>query len=139
MTETIFTKIISGKLPASFIYRDDQVSAFLDIQGVNPGHTLVVPNKPVALFQNVDPETARHMFTIAQNIAKKLRSGIVKCDDINLLMSDGPVAGQEVPHCHLHVIPRIKGDSLRFGYEREPWDESRREEMAELAEKLKLK
>jgi len=136
--ETIFTKIIAGKIPASFVYQDERVSAFLDIQGVNPGHTLVIPNTPAALFQDVDPETAKHMFAVAQQIATKLRSGIVKCDDINLLMSDGPAAGQEVPHCHLHVIPRIKGDSFRFGYKREPWDESKREGMAELAKKLKI-
>lgn len=115
--DCVFCKILSGELPASVVFEDDLVSALLDIQPVNPGHTLVIPNQHAELFADLAPEMLGRMMAIAQRVAEALRASDLRCDGVNLFLADGTVAGQEVPHVHLHVIPRYAGDGfgLRFG------------------------
>jgi histidine triad (HIT) family protein len=98
------------------VYHDDRCSAFLDIQPVNPGHLLVVPNQHAASLADLDEETGTHMFRIAQRLAQALRGIGVRCEGVNLFLADGEAAFQEVFHVHLHVIPRFTGDGfgLRF-------------------------
>ncbi|MGK7874228.1 MAG: HIT family protein [Xenococcaceae cyanobacterium] len=114
---TIFSKIIKGEAPASFVYRDEKVSAFMDIQPINPGHVLVIPNKEVAFLADLDEDTGTHLFRIGHRIAKALRNSGLKCEGVNMFLSDGEVAMQDVFHVHLHVFPRFKGDGfgLQFG------------------------
>ena len=109
---TIFSKILSGEVEGSFVYRDDLVSAFLDIQPINPGHTLIVPNKEIASLNELDETTAGRMFNVGREIGEAIRNSGLKCEGINLLLSDGEAAGQEVPHVHLHVVPRFSGDGF---------------------------
>ena len=89
----------------------------MDIQPVNPGHVLVIPKAHTEQLSKLDPDIGAHMFKIAIRIAEAVRNSGVKCDDVNLHLADGKVAGQEVFHVHLHVIPRFKGDGfgLKFG------------------------
>ena len=114
---SIFTKILNGSAPGSFVYRDERVSAFMDIQPVNPGHVLVVPNKEVPYLSDLDDETAAHLFRIARRIAVALRNSGLKCEGVNMFLADGEAAGQEVFHVHLHIFPRYEGDGfgLKFG------------------------
>ncbi|BAZ37688.1 putative Hit-like protein involved in cell-cycle regulation [Calothrix sp. NIES-4101] len=136
MNDSIFSKIIRGDAPGSFIYRDETVSVFLDVEGLNPGHCLVVPNQPATCLAELNPETGKHIFLIAHRIANLYRTGAVacvKCEGVNLWLSDGEVAGQEVFHVHLHVVPRFAGDSLTITYDAELWDESRRSQLDEIA------
>ena len=114
MNETIFSKILAGEAEASFVYQDELVSAFLDIDPINLGHTLVIPNQPAASLAELNDETAARMFNVARRIAATIRKSDIPCDGINLLLADGEAAGQEVFHSHLHVIPRIYGDGFRF-------------------------
>lgn len=115
--DCIFCKILSGELEVSMIYQDDCCTAFLDHQPVNPGHTLVVPNRHASNLAELDEEDGARMFRVAQRLAAALRKSGVKCEGVNLKLADGEVAGQEVFHAHLHVIPRYVGDGfgLRFG------------------------
>ena len=136
---SIFSKIISGQLPASFLYLDAVISVFLDVHGVNPGHCLVVPNEEVVSLTELPEETGKHMFAVAHKIAKAYRSGVIECEGVNIWISDGEVAGQEIPHVHLHVVPRVKGDSLNIEHQSKAWDESRRSELEEIAIKIKTK
>ncbi|MBE0636430.1 HIT family protein [Candidatus Bipolaricaulota bacterium] len=121
MRSCVFCKMLADEMPASFVYRDVRVSAFLDIQPVNPGHLLVVPNEHVAELGELPVATANAMMEIAQRLAQALRSTQLLCEGVNLFLADGKVAGQEVAHVHLHVIPRSAGDGfgLRFGPEYE--------------------
>lgn len=137
MSNSIFSKIIGGEIPGSFVYRDDLVSVFLDIQGVNPGHCLVVPNEEATCLAELNPETGKHLFSVAHQIANSYRAGAIECEGVNLWISDGEVAGQEVPHVHMHVVPRRLGDSLSIRYDAEPWDESQRPQLDELATKIR--
>jgi len=116
MTGCIFCQIAAGELPASFVYQDDRVSAFLDIQPVNPGHLLVVPHRHAETLGELSPDVVGHMMTVAQRLMLRLHDADVRCEGINLFLAEGAVAGQEVDHVHLHVIPRFTEDGfgLRF-------------------------
>ena len=115
--DCIFCRILVGELPATFIFRDDEIAAFMDIQPVNPGHVLVIPARHATYLADLDPPTAGRLMQEAQRIAAAIRGSGVKCEGINLFLADGEAAMQEVFHVHLHVIPRFAGDGfgLRFG------------------------
>ncbi len=115
--QCIFCEIVAGRSPATFIYSDEGCSAFLDIQPVNPGHTLVIPNAHAAFLADLDTALGGQMFTVGQRVAAALRQSGVRCEGVNLFLADGEAAMQEVFHVHLHVIPRFTGDGfgLKFG------------------------
>jgi diadenosine tetraphosphate (Ap4A) HIT family hydrolase len=89
----------------------------MDIQPINPGHILVVPRRHAANLAELDPQDGARLFQAAQKVAGGLRMSGLPCEGVNLFLADGEVAGQEVFHVHLHVLPRYAGDGfgLRFG------------------------
>ncbi|MCI2425051.1 HIT family protein [Candidatus Acetothermia bacterium] len=111
MTDCIFCRIIRGEIPASYVYQDELVSAFMDIQPVNPGHLLIVPNTHASSLADLDSKLGPHIFQVAMRLAAGLRGSTVQCEGVNLYLADGKAAGQEVFHIHLHVIPRFSGDN----------------------------
>jgi histidine triad (HIT) family protein len=107
----VFCEIVAGRLPASFVYTGDDVVAFLDIRPLTRGHLLVIPRQHAGRLETLDPQPAARMFTVAQRLAVALRrSGF--CAGTNLFLADGVLAGQEVFHVHLHVIPRSQRDGF---------------------------
>lgn len=133
----MFSKIISGEFEGSFVYKDDIVSAFLDLHPINPGHVLVVPNKEISNLNDLDDQTAAHIFNVGRKIAKAIRKSGIDCEGINLLLSDGEVAGQEVFHVHLHVVPRKTNDGFGFKYQSPSFEKAERSTLDEVAEKIK--
>jgi histidine triad (HIT) family protein len=117
MSDCIFCRILAGELPATFLHRDEQVAAFMDIQPVNPGHLLIVPVKHGAGLGDIDASTAARLMEVAHSMTAALRASGLRCEGVNLFLADGEAAMQEVFHVHLHVFPRWKGDGfgLRFG------------------------
>jgi histidine triad (HIT) family protein len=113
----IFCEILAGREEASVVYRDARATAFLDIQPVNPGHTLVVPNEHAGSLAELNAETGGRMFEIAQKVAAAIYRGGLRCEGVNFFLADGEAAGQDVFHVHLHVVPRFAGDGfgLKFG------------------------
>lgn len=109
MSDTIFTKIINHEIPASIVYEDDTVLAFLDINPIHKGHTLIIPKAPSENVFDTPADTLAHMMKVAQKLAHAIQDA-TQCDGINLLMNNGVAAGQEVPHTHLHVVPRFTDD-----------------------------
>lgn len=116
-TSCIFCDIAAGRAPASIVFRDDVVCAFMDIRPINPGHVLVIPLAHAAHLEGLPRGTGGHMFEVGQRLAAALRQSGLQCEGINLFVADGEVAGQEVFHVHLHVLPRFAGDGfgLRYG------------------------
>jgi histidine triad (HIT) family protein len=116
MHACIFCDILHGRMPGSFVYRDEHAAAFMDIQPVNPGHLLVVPVRHAASLADTDANTAAHLMRIAHRLAAALRRSSVRCEGVNLFLADGAAAMQEVFHVHLHVFPRFADDGfgLRF-------------------------
>jgi len=89
----------------------------MDIQPINAGHVLVVPDEHAARLAHLPEDTGARMFRIAQRISAALYASGLDCEGINLFLADGEAAGQDVFHAHLHVIPRFAWDGfgLRFG------------------------
>jgi len=119
MDDCIFCDIAARRAPASVVYDDDRVTAFLDINPVTPGHLMVIPNEHHALLAELPPELGRHVFTVATQMAAALRASGLPCEGIDLFLADGEAAFQEVFHTHLHVIPRTPGDG--FTIEASAW------------------
>ncbi|MFZ4859311.1 MAG: HIT family protein [Desulfuromonadaceae bacterium] len=115
-TTCIFCEIIAGSEPASKVYEDSCVIAFLDLYPLNPGHTLIVPKFHVSTLDELDESTASHIMKVAQQLVAAMR-GMDKslCTGVNLIMANGASAGQEVFHAHLHLLPRIEKDGIRIG------------------------
>ncbi len=109
----IFCRIIAGEAPAAVVYRDELVTAFMDIQPINPGHLLIVCNDHAPQLADLAEPLGQHVFTVAQRLATVLRRSGLRCEGVNLFLADGPPA-QEVLHVHLHVIPRFRGDGFDF-------------------------
>jgi len=133
MSECIFCRIIDNELPASFVYQDEVVSAFLDIQPINPGHLLVVPRIHAETMNDLPAATARHMMEVAQRLMSELRKTNLQCEGVNLFLADGEVAGQEVGHVHLHVIPRYANDGFGFRFASDYGTLPQRDELDEVA------
>lgn len=117
-TETcVFCEIIAGRAPASIVLEDELAVCFLDRQPVNPGHVLVVPRGHASGLADLDAETGMHLFALVLRVQRAIRESDLPCEGINVHVADGAVAGQEVDHVHLHVIPRVEGDSLEIAYD----------------------
>lgn len=109
-----FCQIIAGGLPSSQLYADDLVVAFMDIRPVNTGHLLVVPRTHTVSLAELPEDTGAAIFVTGQRMAGALRASDLPTDGINFFLADGAVAGQEVWHVHLHVIPRLADDGFRL-------------------------
>jgi len=135
--DCIFCILLAGELEASFVYRDDLCSAFLDIQPVNPGHLLVVPNRHAAYLSDLKEKEGAQIFHVAQHLAAALRESGVKCEGVNFFLADGEAAMQEVFHVHLHVFPRYPGDGFGLKFAPTYFQKPERKELDEVAGKIK--
>ena len=115
MSETIFSKIISGEIPSFKIYENDYVYAFLDISQVSKGHTLLVPKKPSANIFETDEETMKHIGVALPKVANAIKKAFHP-DGLNIIQNNGEYADQSVFHIHFHLIPRYENDIDGFGY-----------------------
>lgn len=116
---SVFTMIINGDLPGRFVYQDDDVVAFLTIEPMTPGHTLVVPRAEVDNWQDVDPELFAKVMDVAQLIGKAV------CSAFDTERAGLIIAGLEVPHLHVHVFPARNLSDFGFAnVDRNPSPES---------------
>ena len=103
----IFCEIISGKAHGHILYQDKWVIVFLSLEG----HPLIAPLGHVSSLEELDAETGAIIFQRAKDVATAVRAE-TRCEGINLVLSDGRAAGQDVFHLHLHVKPRWEGDNV---------------------------
>lgn len=134
--DCIFCSIIEGKIDSAKVYEDGDVLAFLDVNPVSKGHCLVVPKKHCADIFDISVDDLKKVIIAAKDIAGKLKENL-GAHGINILQSNGTVAGQVVFHFHLHIIPRYEKDGLRthkiFG---ERGEKAEIETLEELARKI---
>ena len=128
MSDSIFTKIIKGEIPAHKIYEDGNFIAFLDIKPINPGHTLIVPKEPIDYLFDLPHNLYEEIF----EICRKLEPGIRK--STNAVRVGMVVYGFDVPHAHIHLVPLYAGGELDFKLVK--MADSR--ELAKIAELIKL-
>ncbi|WP_040794739.1 HIT family protein [Nocardia higoensis] len=112
MNDCVFCGIVAGTAPATKVYEDETLCAFLDIRPITRGHTLVVPKRHATELPDLDPDLGATMFRAGHRLALAVRHGGLASDGAHLVVNDGRAAFQTVGHVHLHVIPRHKGDKL---------------------------
>jgi histidine triad (HIT) family protein len=113
MSECIFCQIIHKRAPASIVYEDEQVVAFLSNGPVNPGHTLVVPKKHHANIYEASEEEVAYLFKITKRMAQAVRDA-TGVQGIRIVQNNGKDAGQVVFHLHVHVIPMKPHNHFQF-------------------------
>ena len=109
--QCIFCEILRGNSPASFTYEDDTVVAFMDVQPITHGHMLVVPREHAVLMSDVNETVAMRTFRVARKLSSVVRTTL-GASGVNLFVADGETAFQDVPHFHVHVIPRFPNDGF---------------------------
>ncbi len=114
MVDCPFCKILAGDLAGSLVHQDELCTVLMDIQPINPGHMLVVPNEHYPSLAELPPEIGEHIFQVSQKTASALRKSGIKCEGVNFFVADGIAAMQDVFHFHLHVIPRFEDDGFGF-------------------------
>ncbi len=124
---TLFTKIVAGEIPAHKILEDDKYLAFLDLRPVNPGHTLVIPKQEVDYIFDIEDELLKGLVVFAKKIAKAIGKAF-PCKKVGIM-----VAGIEVPHAHVHLIPINSVGDLSFSRAKA----ATQEELAQAAQKIR--
>lgn len=124
---TVFTKIINGDLPGHFVYRDEKAAVFLSINPIRPGHALVVPISEVSHWVDLDPDLNAHLMRVAQKVTRAQMSEL-KPQRVGMI-----IAGFEVPHTHLHLVPIDNEGQLSFSHAASTVDHG---ELARIAEQL---
>lgn len=106
---TVFTQIIEGKIPGRFVWKDDRAVAFMNIAPISHGHVLVVPREEVDHWIDAEPELQHHLMNVASSLGKAMMPAF-EPQRVGLI-----IAGLEVPHLHIHVIPVHSEQDLDFG------------------------
>jgi diadenosine tetraphosphate (Ap4A) HIT family hydrolase len=124
---TVFTQIINGDLPGRFVYEDDEIVAFLTIQPMTQGHTLVVPRAEIDKWQDVEPAVCGRVTEVSQLIGKAV------CKAFGAERAGVIIAGLEVPHLHVHVFPAYNLTDFGFAnVDRDPSPQSLDEAQAKI-------
>ena len=137
MSETIFGKILSGAIPCHKVYEDERVFAFLDINPLSMGHTLVVPKEPAPTLDALSDESAAALGRALPRICRAVIA-VTGVKDYNVLENNGTSAHQTVPHVHFHIIPKPGHDAgLDMGWQARSLDAQAGAQLAaRLREKL---
>ena len=130
MQDCIFCKIVKKEIPCEKIYEDEVVFAFLDINPVNIGHTLIIPKEHYENIFELPEDVAIHIMKITRKISSAIKKS--GADGINISINNGKAAGQVVFHSHTHVIPRFIGDNLPLW----PARTAKEGELKEIAKKI---
>lgn len=115
MTDCIFCRIVSGQIPCAKVYEDDHVLAFLDINPLMPGHTLLIPKKHVEVLFEMTPQETAACGAALQKVAAAVFKG-TDAEGMNILQNNYEISGQEIFHVHFHLLPRKSGDGFKV-----PW------------------
>ena len=125
---SIFTRIVNGEIPCHKLLEDEKYFSFLDLRPVNPGHTLVIPKKETDYFFDLDDKDLGGIMVFSKKVAQAIKKA-VPCKKIGLM-----VAGLEVPHAHIHLIPIIESvHDLAFANAKS----APQEELAAMAKKIR--
>ena len=115
MSDCIFCKIANGDIPSKTLYEDEDFRVILDLGPATKGHSLILPKEHADNLYELPDETASKVFVLAKKLAIKMKEKL-NCDGLNIVQNNGEVAGQTVFHFHMHIIPRIKGDTVKVGW-----------------------
>jgi histidine triad (HIT) family protein len=121
---SIFSKIIAGQIPGNFVFRTERWVALLDIRPTSPGHTLLIPVAETTFLADLPGATQAELGLHLSRLTTAVKR-VTGCPGVNVVLNDGPAAGQEVPHVHWHVVPRWPGDGRGYRFAPQPNDDLR--------------
>ncbi len=128
----IFCKIVSGDIPSSVLYEDEDFKAIMDISPASRGHVIILSKKHFDNLFDLEDDVAARLLIVARKLAMAMKEEL-NCDGINLLQNNGEAAGQSVFHIHFHLIPRYKDDKVEISWTPGKYKDN---EAAELASKI---
>jgi histidine triad (HIT) family protein len=129
--ECPFCLMAEGKIPTSTVYEDDQIKGVLDINPANKGHILLFPKEHASILSQVEENTLKKMFSVANKLATAVFEA-AKAQGTNIVVANGPVAGQTAPHVIVNIIPRFEGDKIAIGWQGAKADEKELEQLAQV-------
>ena len=134
----VFCKIIKSEIPCHKIYEDENTISFLDINPIAEGHALVIPKTHATLVEDLNNDNISSIFETTQNISKKLRETLGK-PSTTIAIHNGKEAGQEIPHVHVHIIPRdaVDGGGAIHNIMSEPY-QTDNEKLQKLADRISI-
>jgi histidine triad (HIT) family protein len=130
----IFEKIVNREVPSTIVYEDEDTLAFMDIGPIIKGHTLVIPKTCYDSVTVTPDEVLAKLIKVAKRIATAQMNAL-GADGVNIMQNNGVAAGQEVPHIHIHVIPRFEGDGHHWNWNAKSYDST--DELEKLAERIR--
>ncbi len=130
MSDCIFCKIVAKEIPATIVYEDDDVLVFMDIGPIVKGHALVISKKHYDPVTETPDQIVSKLHLTAKRIANAQMNGL-EADGVNIMQNNGSASGQEVPHIHVHVIPRYSDDGHHWNWNAKKYADFN--EMAKLA------
>lgn len=114
MSDCVFCRILRGEIPSTRVYEDDEVVAFMDIFPLRRGHVLVIPRQHARQLKDLPAPLRARLIDTAADVSAALYRSTLAPAAVHFAINDGPEAHQSVPHVHLHVLPRYRGDSASF-------------------------
>jgi histidine triad (HIT) family protein len=136
MTECIFCKIVAKQVPVTLVHEDSRTLAFMDIAPVNPGHILIALKAHSDNLYALDEEQSGAVFVVAARLARAIRDALAP-PGLSVYQANGVLAGQQVFHFHLHLIPRYKDDAMKLVLpRRNPERETLEEDAAKIRARL---
>ncbi len=130
MVECIFCKIVQGEIPAAKVYEDDEVLAFLDINPILAGHTLVIPKVHCETLADAAPSVLEACMRAVKKVGCAVMDAMA-AEGLNVLQNNFEVAGQEIDHLHFHLIPRFRNDGFRVPWPAKPYPDGELERVQE--------
>lgn len=131
MSKTVFTRIIKGEIPSHKVYEDKTTLAFLDINPLTVGHTLVIPKEEIDHIDDCPPELYADIFSTVHKVSKNIKRTL-KPKRIAIV-----VHGLDVPHAHVHILPLYIGDEIKLAHRVDTKPDQKK--LAKLAQKIKVK
>lgn len=110
----IFCQIVAGSAPAAQVYQDDRCIAFMDVHPLTPGHVLLIPKQHAEKLEQLDGDDRRHLYRQVDALVAAQRRAGFGVEGTHLIVNDGKATNQHIPHVHLHLVPRQRGDALSF-------------------------
>jgi len=129
MNDCLFCKIINGEISSDKVYEDDDTLAFLDINPVNNGHTLVIPKKHYKNLYETPDDVLCKLMVVVRKLVTSIKSSL-NADGVNIIMNNDSAAGQVIFHSHIHIIPRFKEDGFKHWIGK-PYKEGKAKDVAE--------
>lgn len=136
MSNCIFCKIVSGDIPSSDVYEDEDFKVIMDISPASKGHVIILTKKHFENLFELEDDVGKNLLTVARKVAMAMKEEL-GCDGINFLQNNGEAAGQSVFHIHFHLIPRYKGDNVQMSWTPGKYEDGEAVELARrIAERI---